>query len=76
MSEGRGRSYPPLAQGSTSVRPAPWKSAVFRVANEFVQVWAIVLGTEHIEATYTSPWEVQELDRAGREALVASLRLD
>ena len=74
---GRRRGLPPpLLVGCEAEGHAARATAVFRVADDFVQVWAIIHGTELIEATYTSRWEVHERDRAAREALVASLRLD
>jgi hypothetical protein len=73
---GRRRGLPaPLSFASELDGERARATAVFRVATEFVQIWALTDGCALVEASYAGPWEHRDRDREGREAMVRSLQL-
>jgi len=64
----------PLAASSRAEEHAAIASAVYRVGDDFVQVWFVSNGALLLAATYACGWALRYEESSEREALVDSLR--
>ena len=72
----RGLPEPVLLQSEPLPDGGARATAVHRVGEQLVQVWFLTNGRDVVHASYVSSWDERDHDRRGREAIVASLRLD
>lgn len=49
-------------------------TAIYRMADDYVQVWFLTNGRAVIQASYVSRWQDHEAERDARESFVSSLR--
>jgi hypothetical protein len=64
----------PLGAASGAVAGGTIGTATYRLGSDFVQIWFLSNGHDLVQVTYVTSWASQEVERATREAAVASLR--
>ena len=72
---GRRRGQPAPLAWATKARPdGAIATAIYRLAEDFVQLWYLSNGRTLVHASYVCPWERREEEALARDAIATSLR--
>jgi hypothetical protein len=64
----------PISAAKDSDVHGGFATAIYRLADDYVQVWFLSNGRAVIQASYVCPWSARATEREDRESIVASLR--